>query len=88
MSDAAIERCPECGSEDFTELPGCPNPWHAAREYAGRSLGEIRDWIDERLAHERRNAPTDRSSVGAGMTMGALETLEAEKAWLNGDDEA
>ncbi len=85
---AEIERCPTCGSEDFTEVSYCSNAWHAAREYAGRSPGEVRDWIDERLAHERRNAPVDRNSVATGMMVGAIIILEAEKAWLNGDDEA
>lgn len=47
----------------------------------------VEEWVDERLEHERRNAPEDRSSIAAGMTMGALETLEDLKRWLNGEDE-
>lgn len=48
---------------------------------------EVQEWADERLAHERRNAPKERNTPAAGMTMGAIETLEALKAWLNGEEE-
>lgn len=48
---------------------------------------EVREWLRERKDHERRNAPQDRNSAAAGMTMGALETLEAMERWLEGDEE-
>lgn len=53
-----------------------------------RSNFEVREWLREREAHERRNAPEERNTPASGMTMGALETLDRLKAWLDGDDEA
>lgn len=50
---------------------------------------EVREWAKSWLEHERRNAPiTERNSVGQGMTLGAIETLERLIAWLDGDEEA
>jgi len=69
------------------EASDCVNEWHGAREYAGRSEAEVRDWIKERRDHEVRNAPTERNTPASGMTMGAIETLDALIAWLNGEDE-
>lgn len=53
-----------------------------------RTTREIRIWAAEREDHELRNAPQERNTPAAGMTMGALETLRALIAYLEGDDEA
>lgn len=53
-----------------------------------RTLAEIRAWISERRDHEARNAPERQNTPAAGMTMGALETLDALSAYMNGDDDA
>lgn len=55
---------------------------------ANRSEREIREWAKERRAHEVLGAPADRNTPAAGMTMGALETLDALLAYLDGDDDA
>lgn len=53
-----------------------------------RTLKDVRDWITERRAGEVRDAPKNQNTPAAGMTMGALETLDALSAYLNGDDDA
>jgi hypothetical protein len=53
-----------------------------------RTLRDVREWIAERKASERKDAPTDQHTPAFGMTMGALETLDALSRYLNGDDDA
>jgi hypothetical protein len=53
-----------------------------------RDVIDVREWIAERQESERRDAPTNQNTPAAGMTMGALETLDALTAYLNGDDDA
>jgi hypothetical protein len=53
-----------------------------------RDVIDVREWIAERRASELRDAPTNQNSPAAGMTMGALETLDALLAYLNGDEDA
>jgi hypothetical protein len=55
---------------------------------AERSLVEIREWVSERRDHEMRNAPLQGNTPASGMTMGALETLDASTSFLDGDDDA
>jgi hypothetical protein len=52
-----------------------------------RSDEELRAWISEWRGWEQRNAPKERNTVAAGMAMGALETLDRLKAWLDGDED-
>lgn len=53
-----------------------------------RTLRDVREWITERRASEVRDAPKNQNTPAAGMTMGALEILDALSAYLNGDDDA
>lgn len=53
-----------------------------------RTEAEIREWVAERRDHEKRNEPTNPNTPAGGMTMGALETLDDLKRYLDGDDEA
>jgi hypothetical protein len=53
-----------------------------------RDVIDVREWIAERKASELRDVPTNQNTPAAGMTMGALETLEALTRYLNGDDDA
>jgi hypothetical protein len=55
-----------------------------------RTEQEIREWATERRESEYRNrpAPEHGNTVASGMTMGALETLDALARYLDGDDEA
>lgn len=76
---------------------GTPRPlWTAAEPEEetpplhghNRTLADVREWIAERKASERRDAPTNQNTPAAGMTMGALEVLKDLSAYLNGDDDA
>lgn len=55
-----------------------------------RSVLDVREWVAERRDHEYRNrpAPEHGNTVASGMAMGAIETLDALTAYLNGDDDA
>lgn len=56
-----------------------------------RTEDEISQWLKERQEFERRNAPESNavaSNFSKGMTMGALEVLDAFEKFLGGDDEA
>lgn len=55
-----------------------------------RTLADVRDWATERRDHEYRNrpAPEHSNTVASGMSLGAVETLDALLAYLNGDDDA
>ena len=52
-----------------------------------KTEAEIKAWIVEQREFELRNAPAERNTPAAGMTMGALETLEALENFLSGSDE-
>lgn len=53
-----------------------------------RTLADIREWLKERETSERANAPITQNTPASGMTMGALETIDALTRYLNGDDDA
>lgn len=88
------ETCPTCGTAvrvvsgdegtaHFEPIADAPLLGH------NRTLADVRKWLTERRDHEVRNAPTaDPNTPASGMTMGALETLDALLAYLNGDDDA
>ena len=53
-----------------------------------RTLADVRDWLKERRASEVSDAPTDQSTAAYSMTLGAIETIDALTAYLDGDDDA
>jgi hypothetical protein len=70
------------------------SPEKQAEELAERALSvrhsplEILEWAeDRRLTEEGMRGPTT-NTVGSGMTLGAIETLDALLAFLKGDDDA
>jgi hypothetical protein len=51
------------------------------------SISDIKRWIKEERARELRNAPKEQNTPAAGMTMGAIETLDHLRAFIDGDSE-
>ena len=54
-----------------------------------RSSEEVLKWVDDELLKERKHLRTihNVNSVGAGMSMGAIDALERFRAWLIAEDE-